>query len=213
MRLELGSPVRCADERFGELADVVIDPAKRPVTHLVVTPRQRYRPARLVPIELVKGEHDAISLRCTLEEADALEPIQSGAYLRWGEAPLDDPDWDVGIETVLAPPYSPYSAYGNPLDVDPHISILYDRIPKGEVEIRRASAVMSAEGERLGHVEGFLVDADDALTHVVLERGHLFGCRDVTIPIDAVARVATDSVTLSLTKDEVALLPAVRVLR
>jgi hypothetical protein len=35
----------------------------------------------------------------------------------------------------------------------------------------------------------------------------------VTIPIDAVARVATDSVTLGLTKDEVALLPAVRVLR
>jgi hypothetical protein len=212
MRLELGSPVRCADERFGELADVVIDPAKRPVTHLVVTPRQRYRPARLVPIELVKGEHDAISLRCTLEEADALEPIQSGAYLRWGEAPLDDPGWDVGIETVLAPPYSPYSAYGQPARRrPPHLDPLRPYPEgRGRDPARERRHVCR---RRLGHVDGFLVDGDDALTHVVLERGHLFGRRDVTIPIDAVARVATDSVTLGLTKDEVALLPAVRVLR
>ena len=192
---------------------MVIDPAKRRVTHLVVTPSQRYRPARLVPIELVEGEHDTISLRCTLEEADALEPVQSGAYLRLGDAPLDDPDWDAGIETILAPLYSPYSAFGNPLDVDPHIPIVYDRIPKGDVEIRRASVVISADGQRLGHVEGFLVADDDALTHVVLERGHFLGRRDVTIPIDAVARVANDSVALGLTKDEVAQLPAVRVRR
>jgi hypothetical protein len=26
MRLELGTPVRCTDDTFGELADVVIDP-------------------------------------------------------------------------------------------------------------------------------------------------------------------------------------------
>ncbi len=41
MRLDLGSPVRCTDDAFGELADVVIDPETRRVTHLVVQPHQR----------------------------------------------------------------------------------------------------------------------------------------------------------------------------
>ncbi len=51
----------------------------------------------------------------------------------------------------------------------------YDRIPKGEVEIRRASPVISADGHQLGHVDGFIVDEEDQLGHIVLEHGHLWG--------------------------------------
>jgi hypothetical protein len=47
----------------------------------------------------------------------------------------------------------------------------------------------------------------------VLERGHLWGRREVTIPIGAVARVETDAIDLSLTADEVSALPEVRVQR
>lgn len=36
MRLELGGRVDCSDGTFGELADVVIDPTTKRVTHLVV---------------------------------------------------------------------------------------------------------------------------------------------------------------------------------
>jgi uncharacterized protein YrrD len=89
----------------------------------------------------------------------------------------------------------------------------YDRVPKGEVEIRRASAVASVDGHDLGQVDGFVVDAEGQITHVVLERGHLWGRREVTIPIGAVATVATDAVTLSLSKEEVGSLPSVRVHR
>ena len=212
MRLELGTQVRCTDGAFGELADVVIDPKTRRVTHLVVAPRHRHRLARLVPVELAYAEGADIVVRYTVEQATALEPIEEVAYMRWGDFPPGDPDWDVGVETALSA-VPPYSGDGNPLNIEPHMWVRHDRIPKGEVEIRRASAVFSADGERLGHVEGFLVDAHDGLTHVVLERGHLFGRRDVTIPISAVARVTTDSVTLNLTKDEAEALPAVRVHR
>jgi sporulation protein YlmC with PRC-barrel domain len=89
----------------------------------------------------------------------------------------------------------------------------YDRVPKGEVEVRRASPVFSADGHHLGHVEGFVVDGEDQITHVVLERGHLWGKRDVTIPIGSVAKVENDQVILDLSKDEVGRLPAVRVHR
>jgi hypothetical protein len=47
----------------------------------------------------------------------------------------------------------------------------------------------------------------------VLERGHLWGKRDITIPIGSVTRIETDAVTVGLSKDEVGGLPAVHVHR
>jgi hypothetical protein len=46
-----------------------------------------------------------------------------------------------------------------------------------------------------------------------LERGHLWGRREVTIPIGAVAKVETDTVTLRMSREEVGELPSVRVHR
>ena len=105
MRLELGKAVRCSDERYGKLADVVIDPIAKRVTHLVVRPEKGDDIARLVPIELVEPDKDdtrEIKLRCTAEDVRRLDHVQEFAYLRLGEYPASDPDWDVGIQDVLA---------------------------------------------------------------------------------------------------------------
>ena len=109
----------------------------------------------------------------------------------------------------------PYYAGGLDAGVNPvelkDAFVHYDRVPKGEVEIRRASVVLSADGHSLGEVDGFVVDADEHITHFVLERGHLWGRKEVTIPIGAVATVESDAVHVALSKDEVGALPAVRV--
>jgi sporulation protein YlmC with PRC-barrel domain len=213
MRLELGTRVDCTDDTFGELADVVIDPTTKRVTHLVVKSQDEPWVERLAPVELAEPGDDGsptVTLRATVEEVRDLPPVQEVGYLQLGDFPLDDPDWDVGIEEVYALPYYPaYDLEPGPLD----FSVMYDRIPKGEVEIRRASDVYSGDGHHLGHVDGFLVDRDDQITHLVLERGHLWGRREVTIPIGAVTKVETDDLTLSLIKDQVELLPEVPVQR
>ena len=108
MRLEIGNRVRCTDGVYGELADIVIDPLEKRVTHLVVQPEQDEGEARLVPIQLAKGRDDEqreIELECTLDEAQGFESVHEAAYLRLGESPAEDPDWDVGVEDVLALPY------------------------------------------------------------------------------------------------------------
>jgi sporulation protein YlmC with PRC-barrel domain len=214
MRLEIGDRVRCTDGVYGELADIVIDPLEKRVTHLVVQPEQGEGEARLVPIQLAKGRDDEqreIELECTLDEAQGFESVHEAAYLRLGESPAEDPDWDVGVEDVLAMPY--YAGVGDPYpgEIPTHMTMYYDRVPKGKVEVRRASAVISADGHSLGEVDGFVVDADEQITHFVLERGHLWGRKEVTIPIGAVARIESDAVHVALSKDEVGALPAVRV--
>jgi sporulation protein YlmC with PRC-barrel domain len=215
MRLELGKSVRCTDELFGELADVVIDPIAKQVTHLVVEPKNGDDIARLVPIDLVESSGDdahELRLRCTAEDVRQLEHVHEFAYLRMGQTPTSDPDWDVGIEDVLALPYyeSPeIMGYGAEVS---DAGITYDRVPKGEVEIRRSSTVTAADDHFLGEVDGFVVDGGH-ITHFVLERGHLWGKREITIPIGAVAKVENDAVSLSLSKAQVEDLPSVRVHR
>ena len=215
MRLEIGDRVRCTDGVYGELADIVIDPLEKRVTHFVVQPEQGEGEARLVPIRLAKrrdGEQRDIELECTLQQAQGFESVREVAYLRLGESPAEDPDWDVGVEDVLAMPYySGLDVVAYPGELPSQVATYYDRVPKGKVEVRRASAVISADGHSLGEVDGFVVDADDYITHFVLERGHLWGRKEVTIPIGAVARVASDVVHVALSKDEVGALPAVRV--
>ena len=216
MRLDLGNPVRCADGGFGELADLVIDPTKKRVTHLVVKPHSLDGMSRLVPVEWVDPEESddsGIALRRNVEDVQGLESVRESAYLRLGQFPSADPDWDVGVQDVLAMPYyeSPLGGPGGGFDSS--ATVVYDRVPKGEVEIRRASAVNAADGDYLGQIDGFLVDTEDGITHFVLERGHLWGRREVTIPIGAVAKVETDTVTLRMSKEEVGELPSLRVHR
>jgi sporulation protein YlmC with PRC-barrel domain len=200
---------------YGELADIVIDPVAKRVTHLVVQPVHEHLRATLVPAELVAGDDGAtaIALRCTVDEVARLPHVQEVAFLRLGQPAIDDPEWDVGIETVLAMPYYQPVGLDAGMPYDGQVEVSYDRVPKGEVEIQRASSVLDADGHRLGSVDGFVVDADGQITHVVLERGHLFGRREVTIAIGAVAGVQNDEVTLHLAKDEVERLPSIKLHR
>jgi sporulation protein YlmC with PRC-barrel domain len=218
MRLDLGSPVHCSDGVYGELADVVIDPIKRQVTHLVIQPEHRHDLAKLIAIDKAGPAPDVqgqILLDCTIAETEQLEPVQKSAYLRIGEAPVEDPDWQVGIESSLALPYFESMTPGGfgtgvpPLAYDDHVPEVYDRVPKDKIEIRRSSPVYSSDDHHLGHVDGFVVDDQDGITHLVLEHGHLWGKREVAIPIGAAAKIENDQLTLSLSKDEVEKLKSV----
>jgi sporulation protein YlmC with PRC-barrel domain len=213
-RIELECEVVCADGPFGKLADVVVDPKTRTLTHLIVEPAHGGGGGQLVPASLATVEDGAretkISLACTLAEAQKLPHVQDFLYAPVSGTTLDDPDWDIGIERAFVlPAVGPDQS--DLLALDDSVSVAFDRVPKGEVEIRRDSPVVTADGHGAGHVDSFVIDGSGRITHLVLERGHLWGRRQVTIPIESVARVETDAVTLVLTKSEVARLPSVRV--
>src|SRR6476646_358986 len=142
VRLNLGRAIGCSDGPFGELADVVIDPVKRTVTHLVVKPHHHPGLARLIPVDLVDTDagDEQITLRCTGEEAAACTTVGESGTLSMDGLSRSDPDWDIGIQDVLAvPSYSPSELGAAPMGFDAPIEVMYDRVPKGEVEIRRDS--------------------------------------------------------------------------
>jgi sporulation protein YlmC with PRC-barrel domain len=214
--LALGAPVRCSDGELGELADVVVDPRTDRVTHLVVATQAGYGLARMVPIALAApaaSGDEPLALSCTLEDFGRLEPVETFVFLALGEAPKAGEGFDVGIETAFGMPSGVDEFGGYAVASTGDVGVSYDRIPKGTREIRRASPVLSADGHRLGHVAGLLVGSEGRITHLVLEHGHLWGRRDVTIAITAVAEVQTDAVVLNASKDEVAAMPSVRVHR
>lgn len=209
--LQLGAPVRCTDGALLSLAAVVIDPATQRLTHLVVDTNDGQ--ARLVPAELVahdETQRREVVLTCTAEHVGLLDPVHEVVYAAPGAYPELGDRTDVGIQDTLMLP-SPGSVEfgGYAGEAEATIGITYDRIPSGEAELRRESAVLTTSGERIGRVDGFLVRGGK-VTHVVMEHGHLWGTHAVTIPIDAVDKVATDAITLSLTKEEIGELPSAR---
>jgi sporulation protein YlmC with PRC-barrel domain len=205
----IGSEVACSDGVCGELSRVVVDPIARALTHLVVEPRNRPGAGRLVPIELVDSTAEEIQLRCAMSEFEALEDAEETRFL-----PGASGAWGYGQGQMLSLPYyglgmggMGMGGMGMGIDAGPQ-SVTYDRVPAGEVEVRRGEHVHAADGP-IGQVQGLVIDpADHHVTHVLLDEGHLWGKKRVAIPISAVTDVK-DGVRLNLTKDQVRDLPPV----
>jgi sporulation protein YlmC with PRC-barrel domain len=182
----MGATASCVDGPGGKVSRVIIDPATETVTHLVIEPKHWLGAGRIVPLDLVESTAGDIRLRCTVEEFGALEPAQETEL-------VDDVTGSLGLGGLNTPPPVPV--------------IIQDVVPLGEADVDRGEPVHALDGE-IGRVQGFLVDPNDhRVTHVLLEEGHLWGRKKVSIPVSAVTGVE-NGIQLSLTKKQVEDLPA-----
>lgn len=194
MEFTIGGPVRCSDGAAGTLVALIADPVRTAVAHVAVEPAHRPGEARLVPIGTVaSADGSGVTLSCTLEELAALPAFRDVEFI-----PYSPEFGDLGA--ALAVPY-----YGLPPTDMP---VLVDDVPAGEVEIRRHDPVQATDGG-IGRVEGLVVSAEGAITHVLLQEGHLWGRREVAIPVSAVERIDVEGVHVRMSKDEIGDLPEV----
>ena len=185
----MGATASCVDGPGGKVCRVIIDPATETVTHLVIEPKHWQGVGRLVPLHLIDTTAGDIRLRCTVEEFGRLEPAQETKV-------IDDVTGGLGLGGLNAPMgvTSPVQTY------------LQDVVPLGEADVDRGDPVHALDGE-IGRVQGLLVDPDDhRVTHVLLQEGHLWGRKKVSIPVSAVTGVE-NGIRLSLTKKQVEDLP------
>ena len=80
----------------------------------------------------------------------------------------------------------------------------------GEVSVRRDEQVHAVDGE-IGRVQGLVIDPrSHRVTHLLLQEGHLFGHKEVAVPIRAITGI-DDGIRLSLSKKDVQDLPQVAI--
>jgi sporulation protein YlmC with PRC-barrel domain len=204
----IGSEVSCSDGPCGSVIRVVVDPVARSVTDLVVEPPERAGLGRLVPIDLVDATGTEIRLRCTQEEFEKLDSAEDTQFVpgTYGYGAF-------GPEQVVSWPY--YSLGGmdgvtaDALAGGISQTVTYDMVPLGEVEVRRGDHVHATDGN-IGKVQGLVIDPrSHHVTHVLLQEGHLWGRKEVAIPISAVSSVEDDGIKLSIAKHQVQDLPPV----
>jgi sporulation protein YlmC with PRC-barrel domain len=199
----IGVDASCTDGVCGEVSRVIVNPVARAVTHLVIEPKHRHDCGRLVPLDLIDDTPGEIRLRCTLAEFEELAPAEETQFLPGTPGyPGYDPEqvafmpyYGTGMGTGMAGAYAP-------------LTVTYDTVPLDEVEVRRGEHVHATDGH-IGRVQGLVIDANNHhVTHVLLQEGHLWGRKEVAIPIRAVIGV-DDGIRLNITKQQVQDLPPV----
>ena len=209
----IGAHASCTDGPCGPVKRVGVDPIAQTVTHLVVEPSHRQGLARLVPVAMAQSDDGGgVRMSCTLAEFERLDSAEETQFV-----PGTRGYAQYGPEQVLSWPY--FGLHGGQAggvagaDV-PGTSqtVTYDTVPAGEVEVRRGDPVYATDGP-IGHVHGLVVDAASMrVSHVLLAEGHLWGHKEVAIPISAVIGVQ-DGIKLQISKKEVADLPPVDIER
>jgi hypothetical protein len=202
--------VYCTDGLCGQSTHVLINPVRQKVTHVVVKEDEAPHDEHIVPIEMVlETTPDMIMLQCTRDRLSKIAPFVETEYIRektpgqYGGLPYEG---YVGLGSVLIWPY-----------VVPErsqvVAVERQQIPPGELAVRRGAGVEATDGHA-GRVDEFLVNPEtEHITHLVMREGHLWGQRDVTIPLSAIDRFDEDRVYLKLDKQEIEALPTIPIRR
>ena len=197
MDIPINAEVLCSGGLCGHTTCVIVDPITQKITHVVVKEKQSPHTERLVPENFI------------------LETTPESIHLICDDAELSTLDEFVGIRFVQAdiPPYYPLggSTAFWPYTVADEMTLVSkeEQVPPGELAIHRGARVEASDGP-IGRVDEFLVDPSDGkITHLILREGHLWGQKDVTIPVSQIDRLGADTVYLKLDKDSVEKLPTI----
>ena len=155
-------------------------------------------PDRLAPVENVADTAGGvINLNCTRDELADMPPFTTFHYVQ-KEIP-DYADSYAAREAMPAPPG------------DSWVDTAKEKyIPAGELALARGMVVKSKESEKVGQVAGLVVDPDSLeVTHLLLQKGHLWGKKEIALPVATIDFVDADTVYLEIDKSAVKALPAV----
>jgi sporulation protein YlmC with PRC-barrel domain len=199
MDIPIDVEVRCCSRNCGHSTHVVLNPVTKEITHLVVKQRPFPHTKRLVPIHLmVESTPRMIRLRCDAPNLEAMEKFVETEFIR-----------SEGLHSTG----EPFVMWPYTYTTEEYVPRKHERIPIGELAIRRGARVEARDG-KVGHVDEFVVDRhSEHITHLIMREGHLWEQRDVTIPVSCIEHIDDDAVYLNIDKESIAALPAVPVYR
>jgi len=204
MDIPIDAEVYCTDGLSGRSTYVVLNPITDTVTHFIVEETTMPNIERVVPIEKIESSnHDRIDLDCTRSELEKMEAFIETDFIQSNtneySVPFDYPT----TTPLLIWPY---------LELPNEVTVLrLQHIPPSELAVRRGARVEATDGH-VGEVDEFIVDkANGHITHLVLREGHMWGEKDITIPVSEIDRIEENAVYLKLDKSRIGSLPEIPV--
>jgi sporulation protein YlmC with PRC-barrel domain len=202
MNIPINAKVQCTDGACGRSTNVIVNPVNHSVTHVAIEDKTLPdNPTRLVPVAAVAGVDDErITLNCTRADVakqgpfvvtDFIQQSPSGGAYSFGEG------------------YSAQYVF----DDTAYDAVQEEELPEGEIGLYGGMHVEASDG-RVGKLDELVLDSKSGtITGLVMRKGHLWGSRDVTVPVGQIDFTDGETVYLKLDKSSVGALPAMKVRR
>jgi len=202
MEIPLNAKVECKDGLCGRSVYVLINPVTDKVTYLVVREDSSPNIEYMVPVAIVSETIvDTIRLGCSKAKLKKMHPFIKTTFIEQ-KVPYNSGSggemYGMGLYYYL-----PYVTPGMTVQVP----VEHQQIPPGELAVHRGTSVEATDGY-VGHVDEFVVNPKNGhITHLVMREGHLWGQKDVIIPLSAMGDTREDTVFLKLDKHQIEALP------
>ena len=198
MDIPINAKVYCQDKLCGHAQGVILNPANDVVTHVVVKESKNSHAEKLVPIEMIDASlADNIHLKLNTTMLQNMPPLYDVEYVQTTVPHF----MEVSDMTFMEPVVVPERKF---------IRERIYHIPSNELSVNRGTRIYSADGFAIGTVDEFLVDRDGGqVTHLILREGHIFGQKDVFIPVTEIKEIKESDIRLKLDKKDIEQLPAI----
>lgn len=200
--IPLKAGVQCTDGPCGTSTNVILNPVTHKVTHVALTDdKLSDNPTRLVPIaKIANTTPTQITLDCTRDEVAHMNPFVVTQFIQ-----------ETGSGTAYASGDAYTSQYVfNDTGYD---SVQEEEVPQGELALYSGMTIQASDG-KVGKLDELVLDPKSGeITHLQMREGHLWGKKDVAVPLADVDVTGGDTVYLKIDKEAVKALPAVPVKR
>ncbi len=203
MEIPLNAQVECTDGVCGRSVFILVNPVIEKVTHFVVKEDSSPNTEFIVPVDLVtETKSDTIRLSCSQVELEKLDPFNKTIFVE-ERVPEKYFSYNGGMYGTGSYAYLPYVTPVSTVQM----AVENRQIPPGELAVTRGTRVEATDGY-VGKVDEFVVNPENGhITHMVMREGHLWGKKDVIIPLSAMGETREDTVFLKLDKQQIESLP------
>jgi sporulation protein YlmC with PRC-barrel domain len=199
--IPMDAKVFCSGDICGHITHIIINPITNQVTDVVVRDYEVPQIERLVPVELItKSSSDTVQLTISKDRIRTFPAFRYTHFIR-----VTTPVKSVGLPIYMMWPYV--------VSQEKLIPFEAEGIPPDELAIQRNARVIATDGQ-VGKVDEFLIDSGTGnITHLVLREGHLWGKKDIVIPVSAIKHIGEDAVELKIDKKSIETLPVIPINR
>lgn len=199
MDISLNARVSGTDGPIGKSVRAIINPVTETITHITVQPDGMGETEHMVPLEAISDSSTGeITLNVSKNQFFLYPLFVRRRFVDLEEAGIEPgeidglPEADEAMDHAFWPFVTAEGHMGTYEEVE--------QIPTDELAIHRGDPVQATDG-RVGEVSELVINPENAkVSHLVLQKGHIFGRKQVAVPVSDIDRVDERIVYLKIDK-------------